>query len=338
MSGCMTKAWEVLPPLTRRGKRGGRWTTCQRDSPGGWVRWRGVLVPDPCLSGAAVFTVRKEAVNCVCSHLSKTEQLLTPPYRHTERERGMQYISEDRKQQQQENENFFNCLHSASRGPSAAASAALEWQASSPRARRWLTELSIWGIQFPPGVKSLWLASKGWLHSWPGHELTTLASATPHNHRNLLKIPPPDLKKNLKFRQSVTHSVSRWGSSAGLRSTSCNLVIMTEFQGWRKLSGSLRSWACLSCDLMAAGTPGKHYTTAYVPLVQLKLSVQRDIAGFIFSPQLHWAASPHFDHLSRQKLWFSSTKLDLFWTGPVSSSLVFCRWSSGWSVVRNNPK
>lgn len=44
-------------------------------------RWRGVLVPDPCLSGAAMFTVRKEAVNCVCSHLSKTEQLLlaTPP-------------------------------------------------------------------------------------------------------------------------------------------------------------------------------------------------------------------------------------------------------------------
>lgn len=40
-------------------------------------RWRAVLVPDPCLSGAAMFTVRKEAVNCVCSHLGKTEQ---PPY------------------------------------------------------------------------------------------------------------------------------------------------------------------------------------------------------------------------------------------------------------------
>lgn len=40
----------------------------------------GVLVPDPCLSGAAMFTVRKEAVNCVCSHLSMTEQL-RPPYR-----------------------------------------------------------------------------------------------------------------------------------------------------------------------------------------------------------------------------------------------------------------
>lgn len=51
-------------------------------------RWRGVLVPDPCLSGAAMFTVRKEAVNCVCSHLSKTEQLLShpPTYRHGERE------------------------------------------------------------------------------------------------------------------------------------------------------------------------------------------------------------------------------------------------------------
>lgn len=43
-------------------------------------RWRGVLVPDPYLSGAAVFTVRKEAVNCVCSHLSKMEQLLTHPH------------------------------------------------------------------------------------------------------------------------------------------------------------------------------------------------------------------------------------------------------------------
>lgn len=52
-------------------------------------RWEvegGVLVPDPCLSGAAMFTVRKEAVNCVCSHLNMTEQLLTTPL-HTETER-----------------------------------------------------------------------------------------------------------------------------------------------------------------------------------------------------------------------------------------------------------
>lgn len=47
-------------------------------------RWRAVLVPDPCLSGAAMFTVRKEAVNCVCSHLGKTEQ---PPPTCRDRER-----------------------------------------------------------------------------------------------------------------------------------------------------------------------------------------------------------------------------------------------------------
>ena len=96
MSGCMMKG--CCHPLNfegrqkrrrwrrrrRRRRRRWRWVTCRRDS-FGWVsmavggRWRGVLVPDPCLSGAAVFTVRKEAVNSVCSHLSKTEQLLTPP-------------------------------------------------------------------------------------------------------------------------------------------------------------------------------------------------------------------------------------------------------------------
>lgn len=87
MSGCMMKG--CYHPLNfkrqqKRRRRRWRWVTCRRDS-FGWVskavggRWRGVLVPDPCLSGAAMFTVRKEAVNSVCSHLSKTEQLLTPP-------------------------------------------------------------------------------------------------------------------------------------------------------------------------------------------------------------------------------------------------------------------
>lgn len=72
-------------------------------------RWRGVLVPDPCLSGAAMFTVRKEAVNCVCSHLSKREQLLThPPCMQRQRETNVQYISVDRKNQKQEKEGFFD--------------------------------------------------------------------------------------------------------------------------------------------------------------------------------------------------------------------------------------
>lgn len=99
MSGCMMKG--CYHPLNfkrqqKRRRRRWRWVTCRRDS-FGWVskavggRWRGVLVPDPCLSGAAMFTVRKEAVNSVCSHLSKTEQLLTPPTTptlHTDTETG----------------------------------------------------------------------------------------------------------------------------------------------------------------------------------------------------------------------------------------------------------
>ena len=97
MSGCMMKG--CYHPLNfegqqRRRWRRWRWVTCRRDS-FGWVseavggRWRGVLVPDPCLSGAAMFTVRKEAVSSVCSHLSKTEQLLTPPTTlHTETQTG----------------------------------------------------------------------------------------------------------------------------------------------------------------------------------------------------------------------------------------------------------
>lgn len=44
----------------------------------------GVPVPDPCLSGAAVFTVRKEAVSCVCPPITKvqfvrTENRTPPP-------------------------------------------------------------------------------------------------------------------------------------------------------------------------------------------------------------------------------------------------------------------
>lgn len=87
MSGCMTKAVTIL---NLEGWRRGVGYMSERlfwwvsKAVGG--RWRGVLVPDPCLSGAAMFTVRKEAVNCVCSHLNKTEQLLTRPL-HTEMER-----------------------------------------------------------------------------------------------------------------------------------------------------------------------------------------------------------------------------------------------------------
>lgn len=74
-------------------------------------RWRGVLVPDPCLSGAAMFTVRKEAVNCVCSHLSKTEQLLLatpPPPLQGQRETSVQDVFEDGENQKQEKEYFFD--------------------------------------------------------------------------------------------------------------------------------------------------------------------------------------------------------------------------------------
>lgn len=52
---------------------------------------RGVLVPDPCLSGAAVFTVRKEAVICVCFHLSKKEQPPPPP-KNTEADRHQGFV------------------------------------------------------------------------------------------------------------------------------------------------------------------------------------------------------------------------------------------------------
>lgn len=57
---------------------------------------RAVLVPDPCLSGAAVFTVRKEAVICVCFHLSKQEQPppLCPKIQRQTDTRVL-YISED---------------------------------------------------------------------------------------------------------------------------------------------------------------------------------------------------------------------------------------------------
>lgn len=66
------------------GKVGGEEASLWRDerprqAVGG--RRRGVLVPDPCLSGAAMFTARKEAVSCVCSPL-RTEQPAPPPQLH----------------------------------------------------------------------------------------------------------------------------------------------------------------------------------------------------------------------------------------------------------------
>lgn len=132
MSGCMMKGCYHLLNFKRqqkRRRRRWRWVTCRRDS-FGWVskavggRWRGVLVPDPCLSGAAMFTVRKEAVNSVCSHLSKTEQLLTPPTTptlHADTETGRDpcvvYFWGDRKskkkKKKQEKEYFFDCVQSA---------------------------------------------------------------------------------------------------------------------------------------------------------------------------------------------------------------------------------
>lgn len=56
---------------------------------------RAVLVPDPCLSGAAVFTVRKEAVICVCFHLSKQEQPPPCPKIQRQTDTRVLYISED---------------------------------------------------------------------------------------------------------------------------------------------------------------------------------------------------------------------------------------------------
>lgn len=73
-------------------------------------RWRGVLVPDPCLSGAAMFTVRKEAVNCVCSHLSKTEQLLHPPTPDVQAQRATCSTflkTENQKQEHRDKEVFL---------------------------------------------------------------------------------------------------------------------------------------------------------------------------------------------------------------------------------------
>lgn len=99
VSGCMMTACYATKTLPGWGGEADGWGGSCRESLFWWVRWRrgGVLVPDPCLSGAAMFTVRKEAVNCVCSHLSKTEQLLarpppslpTPTCLHTLRERPM---------------------------------------------------------------------------------------------------------------------------------------------------------------------------------------------------------------------------------------------------------
>lgn len=69
----------------------------------------GVLVPDPCLSGAAMFTVRKEAVNCVCSHLSKKEQLLSqppPPQVQGQGETRVQDVGEDWKSKGSETGSF----------------------------------------------------------------------------------------------------------------------------------------------------------------------------------------------------------------------------------------
>lgn len=71
-----------------------------------------------------MFTVRKEAVNSVCSHLSKTEQLLTPPTTptlHADTETGRDpcvvYFWGDRKskkkKKKQEKEYFFDCVQSA---------------------------------------------------------------------------------------------------------------------------------------------------------------------------------------------------------------------------------
>ena len=49
------------------------------------------VVPDPCLSGAAVFTARKEAVSSVCSDFMGRPALayptMTPRDRESERER-----------------------------------------------------------------------------------------------------------------------------------------------------------------------------------------------------------------------------------------------------------
>lgn len=72
------------PTQTLRGwrRRAGYMSVGELGSGGGGV-------PDPCLSGAAMFTVRKEAVNCVCSHLSKTEQLLAHPPTLGDRERAV---------------------------------------------------------------------------------------------------------------------------------------------------------------------------------------------------------------------------------------------------------
>lgn len=83
MSGCMMKGCchPKLGGSVEEEEEAGLHVSFRWASKAVGGRWRGVLVPDPCLSGAAMFTVRKEAVNCVCSHLSKTEQLLlaTPP-------------------------------------------------------------------------------------------------------------------------------------------------------------------------------------------------------------------------------------------------------------------
>lgn len=55
----------------------------------------------------------------------------------------------------------------------------LEPRASPGKGQEVIDRLSTWGLEFPPDAKSLWLSTKGWMHSWPGHELTTFSTASP---------------------------------------------------------------------------------------------------------------------------------------------------------------
>lgn len=160
---------------------------------------RAVLVPDPCLSGAAVFTVRKEAVICVCFHLSKQEQ--PPP--SAQKYRGRQtpgfctFLKTENKEQ--ERKYTFEFLHLVRIGMSVWVYLGLDPSTPLFRDPQVIDRLSTWGIEFPLGVKSLWLFSKGWLHSWPGHELTTFTTT------NATNTPPCTMDtEQPKNRQSST--------------------------------------------------------------------------------------------------------------------------------------
>lgn len=109
-------------------------------------RCMGVLVPDPCLSGAAMFTVRKEAVNYVCPISASNCYPPNFPLHQKQRQTqtSAQYISENWKPGTRGRiflrlRSVCVCLHGET-GPLC-------------RDPEVIDRLSTWGLEFPPWCK-----------------------------------------------------------------------------------------------------------------------------------------------------------------------------------------